>query len=413
MLTNLFSCILARWLPIVQFRLSDIGEGIAQVQIKEWHVKEGDHVAQFDNICEVQSDKASATITSRYDGIIKKLHYNIEDIAKVGTTLVDIEVVDEHGNVHSDVQEEILEDVKENVACTKGAQESGKILATPAVRHFAELKGVNLRDVSGTGSDGRILKDDIIQFYESQKGRFNSCFGVLEDDKIVPIRGYTRTMIKSMTEALKIPHFSLYEEINFDQLIAMKEELKKFEGMYSARMTFMPIIIKAVSLALNKFPKLNAVTDEYLENIIYKAFKNISIAMDTPEGLVVPNIKNCERRTIWDIAQELDRLKKASSQMKIASEDLKDGTFTLSNVGMIGGTYLNAIIMPPQLAIGAIGQISKLPRFDKDGKVYAANVAYFSWAADHRVVDGATLARFSSQVKQYLENPYSMLADYE
>ncbi|VDO30665.1 unnamed protein product [Onchocerca flexuosa] len=133
--------------------------------------------------------------------------------------------------------------------------------------------------------------------------------------------------------------------------------------------------------------------------------------MDTPEGLVVPNIKHCEQRTVWEIAVELNRLQEASNRMKISSEDLRDGTFTLSNIGTIGGTYLMPVIMSPQVAIGAIGQISKLPRLDKYGNVCAANVVNFSWAADHRVIDGATIAHFSNQVKQYLENPSNMVAN--
>ncbi|MCP9261841.1 Lipoamide acyltransferase component of branched-chain alpha-keto acid dehydrogenase complex [Dirofilaria immitis] len=449
---------LSRFLPLVQFKLSDIGEGIAEVQIKEWHVKEGDHVAQFDNICEVQSDKASVTITSRYDGIIKNCeYYDVEDVAKVGTTLVDIEVVgividfylfsykqfynsrDSLRRVQRKKQEENPNGkLGTETTTSENAQEDRKVLATPAVRQLAKGKGINLSEVVGTGISGRILKDDVIRYVELRTNSSTTAaieepivdttfhaaratspeqlsqsfslkkFEVLKEDKVVPIRSYTRAMVKSMSESLKIPHLGFCDEVNVDQLMTMREELKKFEAVYNARMSFMPIIIKAVSLALNKFPKLNAVIDKNIENIIYKTSHNISIAMDTTEGLVVPNIKHCEQCTIWEIAVELNRLQEASSRMKINPEDLKNGTFTLSNIGMIGGTYLSPVILPPQVAIGAIGQISKLPRFDKHGNVCAANVVNFSWAADHRVIDGATVAHFSSQVKQYLENPAYM-----
>uniref|UniRef100_A0A915PXJ6 Dihydrolipoamide acetyltransferase component of pyruvate dehydrogenase complex n=1 Tax=Setaria digitata TaxID=48799 RepID=A0A915PXJ6_9BILA len=428
----LVHCLSARFLPLVQFKLSDIGEGIAEVQIKEWHVKEGDHVAQFDDICEVQSDKASVTITSRFDGTIKKLYYNVDDVAKVGTTLVDIEVE----GIDPVAKEKDLDEKEERgTTVLESAEEAKKVLATPAVRYLAKEKGVNLVEVIGTGPNGRILKDDIIRFVEVQgdlsataktakislpnatlqtskaSSLIPEKFTILKEDKMIPIRSYTRAMVKSMTESLKIPHLGFCDEVNVDQLITMREELKKFEVAYGPRMSFMPFVIKAVSLALNKFPKLNAVTDKNLENVICKASHNISIAMDTPEGLVVPNIKNCEQRTLWEVAAELNRLQEASSKMKVDPEDLKGGTFTLSNVGMIGGTYLAPVIMPPQLAIGAIGQISKLPRFDKHGNVYGASVMKFSWAADHRVIDGATVARFSRQVKEYLENPAIMIAD--
>ncbi|VDO22496.1 unnamed protein product [Brugia timori] len=460
----------ARFLPLVQFKLSDIGEGIAEVQIKEWHVKEGDHVAQFDNICEVQSDKASVTITSRYDGVIKKLYYDVEDVAKIGTTLVDIEVADVGGNRDGKLEREMT--------TSDNAQEARKILASPAVRQLAKEKGVNLNEITGTGISGHILKDDIISYVERQTDSSTATvadvtfhamsplshslpleeFEMLKKDKMIPIRGYTRAMVKSMTESLKIPHLGFCDEVNFDRLITMRKELRNFEIAYNARMSFMPIIIKAVSLALKKFPRLNAIVDENMENVICKvscrtakfsanlnidfcnidrdfpalreeimkspeeilpdalmcfssgcqASHNISIAMDTPEGLVVPNIKHCEQRTLWEVAAELNRLQEASGKMKIDPDDLKDGTFTLSNIGVLGGTYLMPVIMAPQLAIGAIGQISKLPRFNKEGNICEANVVKFSWAADHRVIDGATVARFSSQVKRYLENPSNM-----
>ncbi|VIO94214.1 Uncharacterized protein BM_BM7526 [Brugia malayi] len=414
---------MARFLPLVQFKLSDIGEGIAEVQIKEWHVKEGDHVAQFDNICEVQSDKASVTITSRYDGVIKKLYYDVEDVAKIGTTLVDIEVADVGGNRDGKLEREMT--------TSDNAQEARKILASPAVRQLAKEKGVNLNEITGTGISGHILKDDIISYVERQTDSSTATvadvtfhamsplshslpleeFEMLKKDKMIPIRGYTRAMVKSMTESLKIPHLGFCDEVNFDRLITMRKELRNFEIAYNARMSFMPIIIKAVSLALKKFPRLNAIVDENMENVICKASHNISIAMDTPEGLVVPNIKHCEQRTLWEVAAELNRLQEASGKMKIDPDDLKDGTFTLSNIGVLGGTYLMPVIMAPQLAIGAIGQISKLPRFNKEGNICEANVVKFSWAADHRVIDGATVARFSSQVKRYLENPSNMVAD--
>uniref|UniRef100_A0A8R1XNX2 Dihydrolipoamide acetyltransferase component of pyruvate dehydrogenase complex n=1 Tax=Onchocerca volvulus TaxID=6282 RepID=A0A8R1XNX2_ONCVO len=413
---------IARFLPLVQFKLSDIGEGIAEVQIKEWHVKEGDHVAQFDDICEVQSDKASVTITSRYDGIIKKLYYDVEDMAKVGTTLVDIEVADSNTGTQ---EENINGKVDRETTTSENAQEARKVLATPAVRQLAKEKGVNLNEIVGTGLNGNILKDDVIRYVEFRTDSSTTAdaevsrvdrtfhatkampslsqsfspekFEVLKEDKVIPIRSYTRAMVKSMSESLKIPHLGFCDEMNVDQLITMREELKKFETAYNARMSFMPIIIKAVSLALSKFPKLNATIDKNIENIICKASHNISLAMDTPEGLVVPNIKHCEQRTVWEIAVELNRLQEASNKMKISPEDLRDGTFTLSNIGTIGGTYLAPVIMSPQVAIGAIGQISKLPRFDKHGNVCPTNVVNFSWAADHRVIDGATIAHFSNQ----------------
>merc|ERR1712004_35975 len=141
----------------------------------------------------------------------------------------------------------------------------------------------------------------------------------------------------------------------------------------------------------------------------YHASHNIGVAVDTPHGLLVPNVKNCESRSVLEIASELGRLVEAGRNNKLSPADLGNGTFTLSNIGAIGGTYAKPVILPPQVAIGALGKIQKLPRFDQNGQVYAESIMVGSWSADHRVIEGAQMARFSNLLKRYLENPESML----
>ncbi|CAJ0963437.1 unnamed protein product, partial [Mesorhabditis belari] len=423
-----------RFLPVVQFNLSDIGEGIAEVQVKEWHVKVGDRVSQFDNLCEVQSDKASVTITSRYDGVIKKLHYAVDDVARVGKPLMDIEI---EGSTEAEKSEEpqtasTTEAVAspEQKAPAETHNLNGKVLATPAVRRLAIENKIDLSKVGGSGKDGRVLKEDVLEFLghikrdsftasiENKRSSPSLSAAVppkasyrqLTEDKVVPIRGYTRAMVKTMTEALKIPHFGYNDEFTVDNLIHLRHDLKEFAKERDVKLSYMPFFIKACSLALTEFPQLNAVTDGNLENVTWKSSHNICLAMDTPGGLVVPNIKNCEQKNIVEIAQDLNRLHENSKRQQIAREDLTDGTFSLSNIGAIGGTYASPVIFPPQVAIGAIGKIEKLPRFDRNGNVYPAHLVKFSWAADHRVVDGATMARFSNRVKYYIERPATMLA---
>ncbi|EYC43998.1 hypothetical protein Y032_0475g2136 [Ancylostoma ceylanicum] len=355
----------AAFLPIIQFKLSDIGEGIAEVQIKEWHVKVGDTVSQFDNLCEVQSDKAAVTITSRYDGVIKKLHFNVDDVARVGQPLVEIEVAE---GVAEEKAEEPAKEAAPEAAKSVSApapapppaaqQEqhvtTGKVLATPAVRRVAIENKVDLKKVKGTGKDGRVLKEDVLKFLGQVKEdyypgttniRSSPAFGgrgalkeyaPLTEDRVVPIRGYTRAMIKTMTDALKIPHFGYDDEVCADALIAIRKELKEMASERGVKLSYMPFFIKAASLALLEFPSLNASVDEKLENVIYKASHNICLAMDTPGGLVVPNIKNCEQRSIFEIAAELLRLQEDGKREKISREDLAGGTFTISNIGNVG-----------------------------------------------------------------------------
>jgi len=178
---------------------------------------------------------------------------------------------------------------------------------------------------------------------------------------------------------------------------------------HGIKLSFMPFFIKAASMALTQYPVLNSSVDEACENITYKASHNIGLAMDTNQGLIVPNIKHVQSLSVLDIAQELARLLEAGNKGTLGSKDLTGGTFTLSNIGSIGGTYAKPVIMSPQVAIGAIGRIQVLPRFDHDSNVVKANIMQVSWSADHRVIDGATMARFSNLWKSYLENPSLMI----
>uniref|UniRef100_A0A0K0EJZ9 Dihydrolipoamide acetyltransferase component of pyruvate dehydrogenase complex n=1 Tax=Strongyloides stercoralis TaxID=6248 RepID=A0A0K0EJZ9_STRER len=416
---------------LVQFKLSDIGEGIAEVQVKEWFVKEGDNVSQFDNICDVQSDKAAVTITSRYDGVVKKLYYNIDDMAKVGQPLIDIETNDSVSESNSDsssssndkkVVENKVDSEKASPSRLFAASnaeniKSGKVLATPAVRRIAWENDIDLTTVNGSGRNGRVMKEDVLRIIgqipplEKVEEKVSRESIVLKEDKVVPIRGYTRAMVKTMSQALNVPHFGYNDEFYVDKLVQMRKEIKEISKERGVKMSYMPMFIKACSLALLKYPSLNATVDENLENVIYKSSHNICLAMDTPGGLVVPNIKNCEQKTIFEIAEDLIRLHESGKKQQIRKEDLTGGTFTLSNIGAIGGTYASPVIFVPQVAIGAIGKIEKLPRFDRDGNVYPASIVKVSWAADHRVVDGATMARFSNLMKSYLENPNFMLLE--
>ncbi|CAD6194400.1 unnamed protein product [Caenorhabditis auriculariae] len=407
----------ASLLPIVQFKLSDIGEGIAEVQVKEWYVNVGDKIQQFDKVCEVQSDKAAVTISSRYDGIVKKLYHEVDGMARVGQALIDVEIEGEAG---AEAKEEKTEKKMESTSYEKESKskpqsqhssgdfhaENGKVLATPAVRRIA-IENKFLGHVKSDHSSG---STNIRKSPAAGSSQPSKSFEPLREDTVVPIRGYTRAMIKSMTESLKIPHFGYNDEVNVDALVKIRSELKELAKERGIKLSYMPFFIKAASLGLLEFPSLNATTDEKLESVTHKASHNICLAMDTPGGLVVPNIKNCEQRSIFEIAEELSRLMQAGQRQQISREDLTGGTFTLSNIGAIGGTYASPVIFAPQVAIGAIGKIERLPRFDKHDNVFAAHLVKVSWCADHRVVDGATMARFSNRWKFYLEHPSAMLA---
>uniref|UniRef100_A0A4W4G6U1 Dihydrolipoamide acetyltransferase component of pyruvate dehydrogenase complex n=1 Tax=Electrophorus electricus TaxID=8005 RepID=A0A4W4G6U1_ELEEL len=431
--------------PVLQFKLSDIGEGIMEVTVKEWYVKEGDRVSQFDSICEVQSDKASVTITSRYDGIIRKLYYDIDSIALVGSPLVDIET--DGLPPEEDVMETPAVSQEEH---THQEIKGHKTQATPAVRRLAMENNIKLSEVIGTGKDGRILKEDILNFLASQTGAIlpPSPFQEIQPpppgpaaarapiaktkekrapssmptpitsrpvftgkDRTEPLKGFNKAMVKTMTAALKIPHFGYNDEVDLTQLVQLRSELKEVAESRGVKLSYMPFFIKAASLGLLHFPVLNASVDEACQNITYKAAHNIGLAMDTPQGLLVPNVKNVQMLSVFDIAVELNRLQTLGSSGQLGTADLTGGTFTLSNIGSIGGTYAKPMILPPEVAIGALGKMQVLPRFNEKDEVVKAHIMNLSWSADHRIIDGATMSRFSNLWRSYLENPAVMVLD--
>ncbi|XP_051979642.1 lipoamide acyltransferase component of branched-chain alpha-keto acid dehydrogenase complex, mitochondrial [Xyrauchen texanus] len=429
--------------PIMPFKLSDIGEGIMEVTVKEWYVKVGDKVSQFDSICEVQSDKASVTITSRYDGIIRKLYYDVDSIALVGTPLVDIET---NGGQVEGPQEDVVETPAiSQVEHTHQDIKGHKTQATPAVRRLAIENNIKLSEVIGTGKDERILKEDILNFIARQTGAILPPAPFQEirppasaaplakpkekvlppsiptsvvpkpvftgKDRTEPVKGFQKAMVKTMSAALKIPHFGFKDEVDLTQLVRLRAELKGLSESRGVKLSYMPFFIKAASLGLLHFPILNASVDENCTNITYKAAHNIGLAMDTSQGLLVPNVKNVQMLSVFEIAVELNRMQTLGASGQLGTTDLTGGTFTLSNIGSIGGTYAKPVILPPEVAIGAFGKIQVLPRFNHKGEVVKAHIMNFSWSADHRIIDGATMCRFSNMWKSYLENPASMALD--
>lgn len=443
-----------RNLAVVQFNLSDIGEGIREVVVKEWFVSVGDHVNQFDSVCEVQSDKASVTITSRYDGVISKIYHEVDETAFVGNPLVDVELDGEAAPDPTGASEVVdtppeQAEVQSTQMTREEIKGDGKALCTPAVRRLAMENNVVLTSVAGTGKGGRIMKEDIVKFIEdrdlpavaeilpppppavaatSAKGKAKSppprtapspppppprpaAPVVVGEDRTEALKGIKKAMAKSMAAALTIPHFGYCDEIDLTNLVGLRTQLKAVTSERGVKFSYMPVFIKAASLALSQYPMLNCHIDSKAENITYKAAHNIGIAMDTPDGLLVPNVKNCQSLSIFDIAAELNRLQALGSAGKLSSGDLSGGTVSLSNIGSIGGTYTKPVILPPEVFIGALGKIQVLPRFDGSMNVKPAHIMQISWSADHRVLDGATVARFSNLWKSYLENPSLMILD--
>ncbi|KAJ2706854.1 hypothetical protein FB645_001302 [Coemansia sp. IMI 203386] len=427
----------ARRSETVAYKLADIGEGITECEIIQWFVKPGDKVSQFDKICEVASDKATVEITSRYDGVVRQLYYKENDIALVGKPIVDIEV--ESGGSEPAAAEtpdsapapvgipdptptEISAPAPTPVPKDYSVERTNDVVyATPAVRRIARENGVDLRFVAGSGKGGRILKEDVQRSATSSSNSADAtpfvqanasgadAASVGDHDRVVGLSPIQRAMFRTMTESAAIPHFRFKDEVVLDALMQARARINADNA---DKLSFMPFFIKAASLALAQYPVLNArVVAGTVPQLEYRAAHNIGVAMDTPGGLIVPNIKNVQTKSLVEIAAELRELVARGRAGALGNGDLRGGTFTLSNVGMIGGTYLSPVVVSSEVCIGAFGRVQRVPRFDGDSdRVVARHVLVSSWAADHRVVDGATMARFATLFKTLLEQPELMLA---
>lgn len=218
-------------------------------------------------------------------------------------------------------------------------------------------------------------------------------------------------MFKTMTKSLNTPHFLYADELKVNDITAIRRKLAS-DTRDPKKITFLPFIVKAVSLALNEFPILNARVDTSVPEkpkLIMRSKHNIGIAMDTPNGLVVPNIKDVASRSIFDIAAEISRLSALGKEGKLTSADMSGGTITVSNIGNIGGTYVAPVIVPTEVAILGVGRTRSVPVFDQEGQVAKGEMVNFSWSADHRVIDGATMARMGNRVRELIESPELML----
>ncbi|MFV0594379.1 dihydrolipoyllysine-residue acetyltransferase [Shewanella sp.] len=417
---------------VEEFLLPDIGEGIVECELVEWLVQEGDTVVEDQPIADVMTDKALVQIPAIKAGKIVKLHYRKGQLAKVHAPLFAIEV---EGAVSASVSHghdtsAAVAHTATPAACASVSQEparQGKALASPAVRRMARALDIDLSRVPGSGKHGRVYKEDITRF-QAQGGAVPAVAPVAvvptvaqstvstavtsaaRGDIVEPIRGVKAVMAKMMVESVStIPHFTYCEEFDLTDLVALRESMKAKYSSDEVKLTMMPFFMKAMSLALTQFPVLNSQVNADCTEITYKARHNIGMAVDSKVGLLVPNVKDVQDKSILEVAAEITRLTNAARSGRVAPADLKEGTISISNIGALGGTVATPIINKPEVAIVALGKLQTLPRFNAKGEVEARQIMQVSWSGDHRVIDGGTIARFCNLWKQYLEQPQDML----
>ncbi|KAG0151426.1 hypothetical protein CROQUDRAFT_651267 [Cronartium quercuum f. sp. fusiforme G11] len=437
------------------FLLADIGEGITACEILKWLVEPNQQVAEFDPVCEVQSDKATVEITSPFEGTIFRLFGAAGEVIKVGQPLCEIAVKEELNDkpappprIEPIIAPEVagMDVAKQALKAAPLAQpiSSGSVHSTPAVRRLAKEHDVDIGTISGTGKHQRVTKEDVLlhlsrssatellttAFTPSAPSNSSLSSSPAEGSLRVPFSAVRQAMFRNMTHSLKIPHFGYSEQIDVTELERVRQELNSFPGE-TRRLTLFSLLIKATAHALRFEPVFRSTLIEPA-SFLERQSVDISIALSSPHGLLTPLIPNVERKTVYDIAEHVRRLRNfietvpVGDRLPVFPDELggnKSGTFTLSNIGVIGGTYTFPVIPPTgQLAIGAFGKIQVQPGY-RPGAISSTSlvsgesvsapeprlILYASFSADHRAVEGVELARLVQRFKEICERPSSLI----
>jgi len=423
------------------FNFPDIGEGLDEGTIVEWYVAKGQQIIAGDSLVKMETDKVVADIPSPKSGTIAAIYGKVGETIHVGNALVEIEIEGISGAAAIEETREAkpsVEAVKEEGAGVVGtlelagnnaylpASEEGtlekteekkitkKALATPVARAIAKELGVNIDLVTGTGPGGRVMKEDIhTHLQKNTVSSFKPSTHVSEEERVElkPLtqlrKAIARNMIQSKHNAA---HMTVFDEVEVSELVRVRE---KYKGKFiekEVKLSYLPFVLKATALALKKFKALNAQLDMENNQMIYKHYYNIGIAVDTEDGLIVPVIKDVDKLSIFQIAQKINEISEKTRKREITMDDMKDGTFTITSFGSIGGQFAVPVINYPQAAILGVGRIMKKPVVKGDA-VVPGTIMPLSLSVDHRIVDGGETARFINQIMEYLSDPVSLIMD--
>ena len=415
-----------------EFKLPDLGEGIHEGELLKWYVKEGDKIGEDDPLCDMETDKAAVTIPSPRTGVIIRLNGNPGDTIKVNQVLV---VIDEDFNESSTQQIKIIKEVKPEPPTVSGPgtdRPETKTIAAPATRRLAREMKIDINAVTGTGSAGKVTKEDLEQYAAGEKdvtkeepGAYteasleglsnNVTIPFLEIDRLPdyeksgpvekkPIRSLRKkTAIKTTSSTILVPHVAHMDECDVTELENLRKTFNSTKKE-AGKLTLLAFVIKAVSSLLKSYPEFNAGIDPHKMEIIYKKYYHIGFAADTPRGLIVPVINNAEQKSVAALASDLNSLSRKGRDGTITAPELTNGTFTITNVGAIGGTGVVPIINYPESAILGLGRVIKKP-IVKDDKIVIGLMLPVTLCFDHRIADGVRAALFVRDLKHMLEDP--------
>jgi 2-oxoglutarate dehydrogenase complex dihydrolipoamide succinyltransferase (E2) component len=405
----------------LEFKLPDIGEGITEGEILKWMAKEGDQIKEDQPLVEVMTDKVNVQIPSPRSGKVLKILVKEGDMAKVGETIM---VIDDGTGGSAPIAPAPVPTASQPQRAIQ-SQQMGMApgigaLATPATRRLARELNVDISKVKGSGPMGRVTDEDVraaasgssvsipsttMQGQSPKPAQPNS------KEELVPLRGIRKTiaerMLRSLLTSAQVTHV---DEADMTELVLLREAFKGSAEKRGVRLTYLPFIIKALVPALKEFPYVNSSLDDQAGDIVLKKYYNIGIATDTPQGLVVPVVKDVDTKDIFELAGEIEKLADKARKGTLSLDEVKGSTFTITNVGAIGGLFATPIVNLPEVAILGLHKISKRPVV-RDGKVEVRDMTYLSLSFDHRVVDGAYAARFTSRVIETIQDTKKLLSE--
>ena len=412
-------------------KLPELGEGVTEGELVKWLVKIGDSIKPDQPVAEVMTDKATVEVPSPVSGTVKELKFKVGDVIKVESTIL---VLDGAGAsapapIPAAPKAEAPKAAAPAPAAAPVTTQSvattisppvadSKVLATPSTRRLAREMNVDINNVSGTGLAGRVTREDVMT--SGGGASTSSAPSIAKGPALKPSGGEERVAMRGIRKKIAenmqmakaiIPHFTLMDEAEVTQLVQIRESLKDYAEKQGTKITYLPFVMKAVIATAKEFPMFNASIDDAASEIVYKHYFNIGFAADTPNGLVVPVIKNADQKTLLELSKEILDLSKRARDGKLKPDEMKGATITITNIGSVGGTYATPIINHPEVAIIGMYKISDKLALTADGKVTSSKVMNFTVTADHRLIDGAVAANFLKSFNAKIQNPGRLMMD--
>ncbi|KAB2329789.1 2-oxo acid dehydrogenase subunit E2 [Cytobacillus depressus] len=402
----------------MEVKLHDIGEGLTEAEINCFLVKPGDFVQADEPIIEIQTDKMTAEIPAPRAGVIREFKVEPGQTVSVGTTLL---IIEEMQAKRSGSLERVFSIPKKSESFFSVQERKKRILASPFTRKIARENGVPIENIIGSGPAGRITDEDVLGYMNEQQQTVESNIQaelMLNEATVehlplnkytLPFRGRRKQIAKKMVQSkYTIPHCTHFEEIDVTEIIQFRADIKKLNQNVSATAFFM----KALSICLKEFPIFNARLDEENEVIVLQPELHIGVAVDTEDGLIVPVIQNVENKSIRNIQNEMKRLTEKALANQLSVKDISGGTFTISNVGPLGGSIgATPIIQHPEVALISFHKTKKMPVVTDDDQIIIRQIMNISMSFDHRVADGATAVKFTNRFAQLMKDPKMLLLE--